>query len=245
MVLLAIATVLSVWQLQFYGSPVTPSATGGEVDPVTVLAPALMLVSLVLGGLLLFPLVTPFGERWAARRRGADAVLATRSVGRRRALVATPLVVVALACGQFAMAGGYSASWATSFSTAQGIRTGTPVRISSDLSTVSDGDIDRMAGITGVTRHRPGRHRQPPGVRGVVLLGRHPTDDPRLRKQHWRRNRPEEDGLCHRRLSRFPPTPRPGGNLTLTMTAPGFVDPPAVSIWIANDGGCFARYLSR
>ena len=67
-VLLAIATVLSVWQLQLYGSPVTPSATGGEVDPVTVLAPALMLVSLVSGRAAPVP-----GHRAVRRAMGRPA----------------------------------------------------------------------------------------------------------------------------------------------------------------------------
>ncbi len=128
--LIGLAAAISVWQLQLYGSPVTPVVGGGtQVDPVTVVAPALALVALVLAGLLVFPFIAPLAERIASRRLDADRVLAARSIARRLSIGSTPLLVAALACGGLVVAGGYSASWQTSFTTTQELRAGTSTRV--------------------------------------------------------------------------------------------------------------------
>ncbi|GMA89527.1 hypothetical protein [Homoserinibacter gongjuensis] len=73
-------------------------------------APALVVVSLVLGALLLFPRIASLAERGVARRP-QTGVLAARSVARRLALAATPIALVALAASQLIIAAGFAGSW--------------------------------------------------------------------------------------------------------------------------------------
>ena len=155
-VLVTIAAAVSVWQLRLYGSPVTQLADGSSaVDPVTVVAPTLALVALVLLGLLVFPRIAPLAERSASRHPGGDRVLAARSVARRLPLVATPVVLVALAFGQFVVAGAYSATWQSSFTRTQELRAGASTRISTQFGGLAAPLRERIAAAPGVTALAP------------------------------------------------------------------------------------------
>ena len=119
-VLLLIAAALSTWQLLTYG-PITRSGfDGASVDPLTVVAPALVLAGVVLLGLYAFPLLATAAERTAVRTTGT--ALTVRGVSRRLGAAAVTIVMVGLAVGQLVLAAGYSATWAESFTQAQELR---------------------------------------------------------------------------------------------------------------------------
>ena len=241
-VLVALAAVVSVWQLRLYGTPVTPSASGGEVDLVTVLAPTLTLVTLVLGGLLLFPVVAPFAERLAARRLGAGSVLAARSVSRRRALLATPFLTVALACGQLVTAAGYSASWALSFSTAQDLRAGTPIRIIASQGTLDDATIDRIATVPGVTAVGPVTIDRSESSDGTSsLVGVRPSILAALSNSAMGTINTAGMAAAIDSGSGFQTLPGMGGTLDLSLATVGFAAPPDVSVWVQDDAGLIRR----
>jgi len=149
------AAALSVWQLQLYGSPVTPTADGGSsVDPVAVPAPALTLVAVALAALALFPAVASLEELRSARR-GVRRLLAARTVARRPALVAAPLLVVALATGSLVAAAGYEATWGGAFDAAGRLRTGADVHVSMDAPGIPARVVDDLASAPGVENVAP------------------------------------------------------------------------------------------
>ncbi len=155
-VLVVAAAGISTWQLLLYGSPLTPTADGGlEVDPIAVLAPALALVAIVLAGLVAFPFVAPLVERAARNGTGAPGVLAARSVARRLQFAATPIVLVALACGQLVVAAAYSSTWANAYDETQQLRSGSAMRVLTGLEGLSTTDRDRIVAADGVTSIAP------------------------------------------------------------------------------------------
>ncbi|MES1169452.1 MAG: hypothetical protein ABUL47_02060, partial [Leifsonia sp.] len=155
-VLLAIAAAMATFQLRLYGSPVTPTASGGSsVDAFAVATPALLIITIVLVGLLAFPRLAPLYERAAARRDGADGVLAARSVARRISLGATPIALVALGVAQLVIASGYSGSWQRSFDQTQALRDGTELSVSVPDPGLDEHGLDKLTRAQGVDRVIP------------------------------------------------------------------------------------------
>lgn len=153
--LVVAAAALSVWQLRLYGSPITPTADGGsDVDPVAAPAPALTLVAVALGALALFPLVARLDERLAARG-GVRRLLATRSVARRPALAAAPVLVVTLGVGSLVTAAGYQATWTPAFELAGELRAGADLHVSSDAPGIPADALDGLQALPGVTGIAP------------------------------------------------------------------------------------------
>ena len=238
-VLVTLAAAVSVWQLQLYGSPVTPVVGGGTaVDPVTVVAPSLALVALVLLGLLAFPRIAPLAERTASRRLDADNVLAARSVARRLSLVTTPVVLVALACGQFVVAGAYAATWESSFTRTQELRAGTSTRVTTQFGGLSGSQLDRIAATNGVNTVAP------------VYLGEMKTTDDYasvvgVSPRAFASLAATADGAIDPAgladtidvgLT-FPALPAGEGDLSLAIANSGFLEAPAVFVWIGDDFG--------
>ena len=125
--LLALAGV-AVWQLSTYRSPV--AATGAaRLDPVLVVAPALLLLAGAVLALRLLPLVTGVGERLAARSRSLISPLAAWEVGRRpsRAAGAVLLLTLSLAVGSFSLS--FLSTWRTSQEAQADLLVGTDVRL--------------------------------------------------------------------------------------------------------------------
>ena len=152
-VLLLIAAALSTWQLLRYG-PITVTAFNDvSVDPVTVVAPALLLASIVLLGLYAFPLLAAAAERAAIRSTGL--ALAVRGVSRRIGTTTATIVMIGLAVGQLMLAAGYSATWSEAFTQAQELRAGTALRLKGPIAGSIDLDLDRAAGATDVTGLAP------------------------------------------------------------------------------------------
>lgn len=150
LVLVLVATALSVWQLRLYGSPVTPTADGGRaVDPVAVLAPALTLVAATLTALALFPFAARVLERRAAGG-GVPRLLAARSLSRRPALAAAPVLLVALGVGSLVTAAGYEGTWRTTFDLAGQLRAGADLHVSADPPGVPTDTVDAVSTLPGV-----------------------------------------------------------------------------------------------
>ncbi len=140
--LVTAAAIVATWQLLTNG-PITITRTGrAESDPLTLVAPALILAAIVLAALFVFPLITRAAEAPAARGSGALTVLAVRGVARRAELAAVPIVMVGLAVGQLIVAGGYAATWAGAFAQSQELRFGTAVSLHGPSSGLSDAELD-------------------------------------------------------------------------------------------------------
>jgi hypothetical protein len=149
------AAALSVWQLQLYGSPVTPTADGGSsLDPVAAAAPALTLVAVVAIGLVVFPHVARQEERRSSGG-GVRRLLASRFIARRPALAGASIIVVAAAVGALVTAAGFQATWSTSFGLAAQLRTGADLRATSDPPGISSATIDAIHQLPGVTGVAP------------------------------------------------------------------------------------------
>ncbi len=129
LVLVIAAAALSAWQFLLYGSPVVRGADGRSVvDPIAVLAPALVLVACALLAVALFGVVSGAFER-ATRRRGRISwTLAARQVARRAAVFTTPVLLISLAVGGVTIAAAYSATWERATQTALEVGNGAVVR---------------------------------------------------------------------------------------------------------------------
>ena len=148
-VLLLIAAGISTWQLRTYG-PVTRTAFGdASVDPVTVVAPALILASVVLLGLYAFPFLAGLAERGAVRGPGMG--LAVRGVSRRIGAAAATIVMMGLAVGQLMFAAGYSQTWTESFAQSQELRSGTVLRLQAPPSGMAPADLESASAANAVT----------------------------------------------------------------------------------------------
>jgi hypothetical protein len=237
-VLVGLAAAISVWQLQLYGSPVTPVAGGGtQVDPVTVVAPALALVALVLAGLLVFPFIAPLAERIASRRLDADRVLAARSIARRLSIGTTPLLVAALATGGLVVAGGYSASWQASFTSTQELGAGTSTRVTLPPGAALGASLDAIAGTPGVTGLAAVAEGEikvagdyaavlgiAPAALAALAVDADGVIDPR--------------GMADSIDVEFPrPTFAGDGPIAITVGTEGLPVDPELSLWVTNDDG--------
>lgn len=155
-VLVAVAAALSTWQLLLYGSPVTPTSSGGsQVDPIAVVAPALALLSLVLLVLLVLPLLAPAAERSARRTTGVSTALVSWTLVRRLGIASTPLVVIGLAVGQVVIAAGYSQTWDDSYSVTSQLRAGSDLRLSASPGDLTGDRIEAVIDGENVTAIAP------------------------------------------------------------------------------------------
>lgn len=151
--LVTLAAALSTWQLRLYGSPVTTSADGtAGVDPIAVVAPTLVLVSVVLLALAAVPAFSPALNKRIERSRRLAPSFVGRTMTRQTRLTAIPLVLAALAAGQLVVAAGYAATWDTSYSQARELRAGSEISITGRLDETV---LDRAAGVAGVTAVAP------------------------------------------------------------------------------------------
>jgi FtsX-like permease family len=127
--LLAI-TVIALWQLRLYGSPLTTSVRGTlGLDPLLVAAPA---IGLLAGGVLalrLLPLMAELIERAVARGRHLVGSMGARQLARRplRYTRAALLLMLAISMGIFAVS--YGSTWADSQQDQAAYQVGTDVRV--------------------------------------------------------------------------------------------------------------------
>lgn len=147
-VLALVAAIVAVGQLRLYGSPVVPTSSGGSlVDPLAVLAPALLLSAAALGALAAVPLLARLAERGDARRPLAP-LLAIREIARRPGRVAVPTLLVTVAVASIVLAHGYAATWSATFARDSALRAGAPVAI--DAGSPLDAELrDALSAAAG------------------------------------------------------------------------------------------------
>jgi hypothetical protein len=147
--LLIAAAALSLWRFLQFGSPLSPTAAGAQVDPLAVLAPPLCLAAISVLGLAVLPVLAAGVERVAARGEGVRATMISREVARRVRMIASPFVVIAFAGGGLVLAASYQPTWSTaSAATAQ-------LHAGADLVVTGAVDTAKVAAVPGVEAATP------------------------------------------------------------------------------------------
>ena len=152
--LLAVAAI-GLWQLRFYGAPLTRTVQGTlGIDPLLVATPAIGFLAGAVLALRIVPLIASVIERATTRRRGLVPSLGARQLSRRplRYTRAALLLMLAMSMGVFAMT--YIRTWSDSqrdqatFQVGADVRAA-PGRRAADLPVWA---LDRAyAGVPGVT----------------------------------------------------------------------------------------------
>ncbi|WP_029291743.1 FtsX-like permease family protein [Cellulomonas sp. HZM] len=157
---------VALWQLGAYRSPVGGAAA---VDPVLVLAPALVLLAGAVLALRLMPLVAHVGERLAARSRSLVAPLAAWELGRRpgRATAAVLLLTLAVGAGTFSLS--FLATWRTSQQDQADLAVGADLRVVPSGTTIETSAVLDAHGLSASAH---------PASRQDVTVGA-PSADPR------------------------------------------------------------------
>jgi len=139
---------LAYWQLARYGSPLLADVTGQlAIDPLLVLAPALVLVAAAVVALRLLPLVSAVAERVAARSRGAIAALGIWELSRRVRRHTGPalLLVLTTAIGTFSIT--YAAAWTGSQQDQADFLAGADLRLSELPDGTTEADVRDLPGV--------------------------------------------------------------------------------------------------
>ena len=157
-------TVIALWQLRLYGSPLTTSVRGTlGLDPLLVAAPA---IGLLAGGVLalrLMPLMAELIERAVARGRHLIGSLGARQLARRplRYTRAALLLMLAISMGIFAVS--YGSTWTDSQQDQAAYQVGTDVRtipgrgpsaVPPWAQAATFGSLDGVTGATPLRRER-------------------------------------------------------------------------------------------
>ncbi|WP_314508387.1 hypothetical protein [uncultured Microbacterium sp.] len=142
--------LISTWQLLTSGPLTTTRSGRTEIDPIALLAPALILVAITLTGLYVFPFVVRGAAASSASGTAALSVLALRGLARRTEAAAVSIVIVALAVGQIVLAAGYGASWSSAFAQTQEVRSGAAVTLHGPSSSLSDAELDAAAKVSAI-----------------------------------------------------------------------------------------------
>ncbi len=149
--LLAVVAGLAYWQLTRYGTPVLTDVTGRlAVDPLLVLAPALVLLAGAVLALRLLPVLAAVAERLVGRSRGATGALGAWQVSRRPRRYTGPalLLVMATAVGAFSVT--YAAAWSRSQADQADFASGADLRLEANPQAEVPGDVERVPGVAAV-----------------------------------------------------------------------------------------------
>ena len=176
-------TLIALWQLRLYGSPLTQSVRGTlGLDPLLVAAPA---IALLAGGVLalrVMPLLAELGERLVARGRHLIGSLGARQLARRplRYTRAALLLMLAISMGIFAVS--YGSTWADSQLDQAAYQVGADVRVvprRGPSALPGWAQADALRSVPGVTEATP-VHREPLTVTRAAgsgeLIGLDPAD---------------------------------------------------------------------
>jgi hypothetical protein len=139
LVLLVGGAAFSLWRFLRFGSPLSPTRAGAQLDPVAVLAPALCLAALAALCLLAVPALARLVAGAAARRDGARLALVAGQLARRARLIASPITLIALAGGGLIVAACYTPSWQAAATATETLRSG------GDLVVTGAGGADAAA----------------------------------------------------------------------------------------------------
>jgi hypothetical protein len=105
-------TVVALWQLRIYGTPLTKTVRGAiGIDPLLVAAPAIGILAGSVVALRLVPLLAHATERLTARGRSLVGSLGTRQLARRplRYTRTALLIMLAISMGVFSVS--YASTW--------------------------------------------------------------------------------------------------------------------------------------
>jgi putative ABC transport system permease protein len=157
-VALAVICIAGYLELSTFGAVTTRQQLGVSSSPLLLAAPALLLVSGALVVLRLFPLGAALGARFAARARGATALLSLaqveRSPGRYSRL--TLLLVLAVGLGLFALT--FDSSLVRNAADRAAYTVGADVRVSENVGLGNGQDAvtaAHLASLPGVTTVSP------------------------------------------------------------------------------------------
>lgn len=129
-VLVVAAAAVSLWQFKLYGSPLVVGQDGvTRVDPLTVVAPALLLLALAMLGLLAFGPLARVIERFTVLGRGILPALPSRQVARRAPVFGVAMLLVVLAMSGTTLTAAYSQTWASASRDASSLSNGADVRV--------------------------------------------------------------------------------------------------------------------
>lgn len=146
-VLVLVATVVSVWQFRLYGSPIVRAADGRDVvDPIAVVAPTLALVAGALLVVVAFGPASTLVARLTARAR-IGWTLTGWQLARRVTAFATPVLLVALAVGGSVVAATYAATWDRATTIARELGNGAAVRVVSPDPIASVDGVEAMSPV--------------------------------------------------------------------------------------------------
>lgn len=105
-------------------------AAAGSTDPVLFIAPALVLITLAVLGLLLYNALTGVAAGWVGRRsRRLGGVLPLRNLARRRAVYSAVVLITVLAVGGVTVAAAYDRTAAEQLASTAELQNGPPVRV--------------------------------------------------------------------------------------------------------------------
>ncbi|HEY8295427.1 MAG TPA: hypothetical protein VIG41_08830, partial [Micrococcaceae bacterium] len=146
------AAALSLWQLDFYGSPLATDAAGRlRVNVLAAAAPALATLACAAAILALSRAVFRVLERASSAARSLAVALSARQVARRLGSYAVPLVLIAVTAASGTLAGTYAQSYQDARHTASLLANGSSVEVSVG-SGVVDGpkDISDLRPVRGL-----------------------------------------------------------------------------------------------
>ena len=142
-VLVLVAAAVGAWQLARYDGPLR----AGEVDPLLVVAPALLLLAGCLVMLRALPLALAVAQPLAARSRGLTGALAAWTVSRQLGRQVGPVLAVLLSASVAAFSVTWLASWARSAEDRADFAAGADVRISDPTGFLSLADLSALHGV--------------------------------------------------------------------------------------------------
>ncbi len=157
-VLILIAAAIAVWRFRRSGSALLLARDGTtRIDPIAVLAPALVLIAAAVLAGVAFGLLAAIGESAAARLRGLGVPLGARQVARRGTVFGVVVILSALAVGAIGIAASYSPTQSVMQTRTDVLRNGAPLLVA-------------MPSVDPLT---PGPYRQPPAgmASGLPVVG--------------------------------------------------------------------------
>lgn len=149
---LVLVAALAAWQLARYGAPVVGDASGRlDVDPLLVLAPAVLVTAGAVLALRLLPVLTLAADRLAGWTRGAVPALGVWRFSRRTRELAGPAVLLALATATGVFATVFAGGWAQSRVDQAEFAAGAELRLESLPDTTPSAELEELPGVTAVT----------------------------------------------------------------------------------------------
>ncbi|WP_158580681.1 ABC transporter permease [Cellulomonas rhizosphaerae] len=152
---LVLVAGIALWQLSSYqGAPSGAGAGLSSVDPVLVLAPALVLLAGAVLALRCMPVVAHLGERAASRSRAWVSPLAVWELARRPARASSAVLLVALTVGVAAFSTSFLQTWRSSQQDQADLAVGTDLRATPALGTPLEAGA-QLAAVPGTGHAAP------------------------------------------------------------------------------------------